>query len=178
MSNPATVKDVHKATGGGIVVVTGLWGLPNKRSKEGGSSALSIYDKWMKHTVRINATFHIFGNAMGLEHVRAARDAWAEAAGAATTYQLLECVEFRAARVLAAGGFPNRTCGGTWVWAEKVELVRRAAERTRPAAHGGYDWFAWVDIGINVYRERWTRRRWPGHRRGQTSPGCLAIGSS
>ena len=168
MSNPATVKDVHKATGGGIVVVTGLWGLPNKRSKEGGSSALSIYDKWMKHTVRINATFHIFGNAMGLEHVRAARDAWAEAAGAATTYQLLECVEFRAARVLAAGGFPYRTCGGTCGGRQSAHDQRRTE----------------VTIGLrgstsaSTSIARWPRRRWPGHRRGQTSPGCLAIGSS
>jgi hypothetical protein len=109
---------------------------------------LEKYTKWFQHSVKINAPYYVYGNEVLMDVISQSRGAL-ETIRDSSVPHISSMFSASLVQKIAAklqSKAPQWDLG--FVWTEKAALVQKAA-----ATQTQYDWFAWVDAGVNLFRE-------------------------
>jgi len=99
----------------------------------------------MQHTMRLSSPMMVFGDPAALQRVHNARSKHSgRGHRVPTVYVVYNLTSFRTAELQGKPARPT----GSWVWTEKVQLVRLASL----LAPECIQWFAWYDAGTNLFR--------------------------
>lgn len=122
-----------------LTAVSGYWTVKNKHDTK--------YNRWFENTLRINCPYVFFGNSESIDIVKRHR-------GDLPTYyiecQIDEFYSYKYKDHIITHPIDCPSVELNMIWNEKIFLVEKAA-RLNPY---NSDFFAWIDAGICVYRDK------------------------
>mmetsp|Transcript_20849 Transcript_20849/g.54659 ORF Transcript_20849/g.54659 Transcript_20849/m.54659 type:complete len:342 (-) Transcript_20849:159-1184(-) len=156
--------------GGNVLVTTGYWRLDNSHADAGGlRNGPGGYLKSMHKVMSLNTDIAIYGDAFGVENMQLARG---EAKPALAGAEVLEIESLEPCKSHGAEMRANvskythplhmHSITLACIWDGKFSLVGRSFRK-----YPGYDWYAWLDIGMHGGPEMernmnaWGNRPWP-----------------
>ncbi|CAK0862657.1 unnamed protein product [Prorocentrum cordatum] len=155
---------------GSILVTTGYWRLDNSHADAGGlRNGPGGYLKSMHKVMSLNTDIAIYGDAFGVENMQLARG---EAKPALAGAEVLEIESLEPCKSHGAEMRANvskythplhmHSITLACIWDGKFSLVGRSFRK-----YPGYDWYAWLDIGMHGGAEMdknmlaWGNKPWP-----------------
>jgi len=151
---------------GEVMVVTGMWFLKHAKHN------ISEYLKWANNTSTLQANTLAFGDEKGCSLMETSRKSHNlpikchrvdDVGSFETTSSFLSAVTTDLTSISSTS--PNLNFNHRiklreqilsyplgLIWSAKSELVLASTKMIPPKSKGGYDWFAWIDFGINSLR--------------------------